>query len=137
MILGYFDQYGRPYVEGRLIIERLEVDGFVHFLVDTGADLTSLHPGDGDRLGCRFDLLGTPQNFGGIGGNQDYYLEDGATIIFSGDGVMYTFQDITIGIAKPAPDNRNLPSLLGNDLLGLLRMDYHRSAGLLRLYHSV
>ena len=73
---------------------------------------------------------------GGVGGEQDYYPEDGATIIFYGEDIVYTFTDIRVNIAKPAPSNRNLPSLLGNDVLGLLRMDYHRSAGLLRLYHS-
>ena len=136
MIHGYFDEYGRPYVEGRLIIERLEVDGTVHFLVDTGADSTVLHPRDGVRLNCRFDLLGGPRSMGGIGGRQDYYPEDGATIVFYGEDTTYTFTDVRINIAKPSPEDRNLPSLLGNDVLGLLRMDYHRRAGLLRLYHS-
>ncbi len=50
--------------------------------------------------------------------------------------MVYRFTDIRMNIAKPALGNRNLPSLVGNDVLGLLRMDYHRSAGLLRLYHS-
>ena len=136
MIHGYFDEYGRPYVEGRLIIERLGIDGQVQFLVDTGADSTALHPWDGQELGCRYDLLVSPRSMGGVGGRQDYYPEDGATIVFYGEGVEYTFTDIRISIARPAPENRSLPSLLGNDVLGLLRMDYHRRAGLLRLYHS-
>ena len=66
MIHGYFDQYGRPYVEGRLIIERLGIDGRVHFLVDTGADSTALHSRDGERLNCRFDLLSSPLSMGGV-----------------------------------------------------------------------
>lgn len=136
MIHGYFDQYGRPYVEGRLTIERLGIHGRVQFLVDTGADSTALHPHDGEVLRCRYDLLVSPRSMGGVGGEQDYYPEDGATIIFYGEDIVYTFTDIRVNIAKPAPSNRNLPSLLGNDVLGLLRMDYHRSAGLLRLYHS-
>ena len=136
MIHGYFDRYGRPYVEGRLIIERLEVDDTVHFLVDTGSDSMALHPHDGEALGCRYDLLVSPRSMGGVGGEQEYYPEDGATIIFYGEDTTYTFADLRISIAKPAPNNRDLPSLLGNDVLGLLRMDYHRRAGLLRLYHS-
>ena len=137
MIHGYFDEYGRPYVEGYLTIERLGIDGRVYFLVDTGADSTALHPWDGERLNCRYDFLVSPPSMGGVGGHQDYYPEDGAIITFYGEGAVYTFTDIRINIAKPAPSNRNLPSLLGNDVLGLLRMDYHRSAGLLRLYHSL
>lgn len=136
MIHGYFDQYGRPYVEGRLIIERLEIDGRVQFLVDTGADSTAVHPHDGEVLGCRYDLLVSPRSMGGVGGEQEYYPEDGAIITFYGEDTVYTFTDIRINIAQPTPSNRNLPSLLGNDVLGLLRMDYHRSAGLLRLYYS-
>ena len=136
MIHGYFDEYGRPYVQGQLIIERLEVDSTVDFLVDTGADSTALHPWDGGRLKCRYDLLVSPRSMGGVGGRQDYYPEDGATIVFYGEDATYTFTDLRIGIARPAPENRNLPSLLGNDVLGFLRMDYHRRAGLLRLYHS-
>lgn len=47
MITGSFDGEGRPYVQGRLIISRFKVDGFIDFLMDTGADTTTLHPDDG------------------------------------------------------------------------------------------
>ena len=50
MIEGYFDRHGRPYLQGRLIIERLQVDGPIEFLVDTGSDGTVLHPKDGQLL---------------------------------------------------------------------------------------
>ena len=80
MIQAYFDQRGRPFIEGRLVIERLEIDGRVQFLVDTGADSTVLHPTDGERLNCRFDLLGSPRSVGGVGGQQDYYPKMGQSL---------------------------------------------------------
>ena len=36
MIVGKFDEHGRPYIEGRLIIPRLNVDRRMTFLLDTG-----------------------------------------------------------------------------------------------------
>ena len=70
MIAGYFDSEGTPWLDGRVIIERLGVDGPVRFLVDTGADSGALHSADGKVLGCRFDLLDEDkvQSVGGIGG---------------------------------------------------------------------
>ncbi len=42
MIIGEFDDRGRPYVEGRVIIPRLNINEIVTFLLDTGADGTCL-----------------------------------------------------------------------------------------------
>ena len=134
MISGYFDEDKRPYIEARLIIQRLAVDGFVQFLVDTGSDSTALHPMDGQRLQCRFDLLGDPYDVTGIGGGGEYYPEGGTTIILAGVEMPYLFENLTIDIAKPGGESDDLPSLLGNDLLEHLRMDYHRSAGQLHFY---
>ena len=57
MITGSFDGEGRPYVQGRLIISRFKVDGFIDFLMDTGADTTTLHPDDGIQLHVPFIRL--------------------------------------------------------------------------------
>ena len=48
MLRGRFGHANkRPYIQGRLFIPRLEVWSDVSFLVDTGADKTSLLPADG------------------------------------------------------------------------------------------
>lgn len=136
MIAGYFDG-DEPFVQGRLIIEHLEVDDFVDFLVDTGAYSTVLHPMDGMRLGCRFDLLSEePETVHGIGGSQDCYPEE-ATVVFADDDGEYAFP-LAIDIVKPAPNSESivneLPSLLGRDFINYRRLLYDRDDDLIRFF---
>ena len=49
-----------------------EVEGRVHFLIDTGADTTILHPDDGIDLRCPFDALANPAEFVGVGSTLRY-----------------------------------------------------------------
>ena len=136
MIIGYFDR-GEPFVQGRLVIERLEVDEYVWFLVDTGADSTVLNPADGELVGCRFDLLrGNPTPVYGIGGNQNCYSEE-ATIVFADDDGQFVFP-VAIDIVLPDPNPEavvnELPSLLGRDFINYRLMHYDYNADLLRFY---
>ena len=131
MIRGYFDQYGRPFVQGRLTVPRLGMDGFVDFLVDTGSDSTVLHPLDGQLLRCNFDLLKDSEVVDGIGGGHDYFPESGAAITLTGERTAYQFSPITIDIAKPGGNVDTLPSILGNDMLQYLKMYYRRRVGTL------
>ena len=137
MIDGYFDPDGRPYLQARLIIPRLEIDDLVDFLVDTGADVTTLHSADAQRVGCRFDRLENRYDVAGIGGLQDYYQET-ASVILPGAGQLYRVSGLEIDVAKPDAAPRSithyLPSLIGNDLLDHLRMDYRRRARTLVFY---
>ena len=122
MISGYFDLYGTPYLEAHLSIERLEVDGYVQFLVDTGADSGALHPADGELLGCRFDLLIEHYPVSGVGESPEYYPEE-AIITFEGNEGSYEFV-VILDIAKPDQSIRELPSLIGRDILNEIRMNY-------------
>ena len=124
-------------MRGRLIIERFAVDDHVDFLVDTGADSTVLHPMDGKRLGCRYDLLqGAPRSVYGIGGSQDCYSEE-ATIVFDDDDGRFAFH-LAIDIILPDPNPEavvnELPSLLGRDFINYRLMHYDYNADLLRFY---
>lgn len=122
MIVGNFSGDGRPFVQGRLVIPRLDIDGYVDFLVDTGADTTCLHPDDGIQLNCPFDRLANPIGFGGIGGTHLYFIEP-AVIIFL-DGNKLRLFNISLSISKPHPDVDGLNSLLGRDILERCRMNY-------------
>lgn len=115
MITGSFDQWRRPYVQGRLVISRLNIDGYIDFLVDTGADTTCFHPGDGKRLGLPFPELRNPSKSEGIGGEQVYYQEQ-VRLIFA-DGRRLRIYVVEVGIAKPDKDSDTLPSILGQDIL--------------------
>ena len=131
MFAGYFTADGRPYVEGRLALPRLRVGGRVHFLLDTGADTTILHPDDGIDLRCPFDALENPAEFVGVGGALLYYMEP--AVVTFGTGLAAEEFGLAISIAKPHPVTDGLDSLLGRDILNRLRMEYDFRRGRLEL----
>ena len=120
MIVGDFDHMGRPYVRGRLILPRFGVDGYVDFLIDTGADSTSIHPMDGERLRIPFERLQERIEFGGIGGSHPYYTEH-AVLLFD-DGTLIRVYSLPVTVAKPSESINKLPSLIGRPLLNNWRM---------------
>ena len=130
MIDGFFEEDGHAYLEGRVHIPRLGVVGTVFFLVDTGADATTLHPHDGRRIGCPFDELVNPIRVGGVGGYETYYDEP-ARISFSGIDGYYEFE-ILLSVGKPSEESDGLESLLGLDILNRMRMDYDFRRGRVR-----
>ena len=128
MILGSFDGDGRPYIQGRLFFPRLRLDAYVDFLVDTGADRTSLHPVDTLMMGVDYSRLRQPSDFSGIGGSAPYSSERG--VLFFADGRLlraYTTQIaiLNLSVVKTAKDIPTIPSVLGRDILsnGWMRYD--------------
>ena len=59
MIIGRFDELGRPFIEGLLTIPRFEIEMKTYFLVDTGTSSTRLNPRDARDLSVPFDHLAT------------------------------------------------------------------------------
>ena len=100
-----------------------EVEGRVHFLIDTGADTTILHLDDGIDLRCPFDALENPAEFVGVGGTLFYYMEP--AVLTFGQGSDAEEFDRPISIAKPYPVTEGLDSLPGRDILNRLAMAYH------------
>ena len=122
MIIGEFDEQGRPYVEGRVIIPRLKVNEIVRFLLDTGADRTCLHPRDTRRARMPFDQLGNRIISRGIGGSSSYFREP--TILAFADKPHTRLYDLELFIAEPHESNEKLPSLLGRDVINHWYMQY-------------
>ena len=110
MIVGGFDGRGSPYVECRVIIPRLQVDERVRFLLDTGADNTSLHPLAARRARIPFSQLGNRANSRGIGGMSSYFREP-ALLVFDDDAQSRIYS-VELRIAEPNESNLGLPSLL-------------------------
>ena len=134
MIAGFFAGNGRPFVQGQFIIPRLISGGPVDFLVDTGARATALHPVDAINFGLPFHLLKNPTTMDGLGGT-GVYFEENAWVILHDDDYLYRFP-ITALIAQPNDDTKPLPSLLGRDVLNLLRMEYDRPDQIIQLFEE-
>ena len=82
MIAGRFgDTTGRPYVSGRLLLPRVGLAANLSFLVDTGADCSTLMPGDGIKMDLDYTDLQNPTAVGGMGGNAACYQEP-AIVLF-------------------------------------------------------
>jgi hypothetical protein len=96
----------------------------VEFLVDTGADATTLHPLDSRPMGIRYSqhFAGVPVGtMYGIGGESGYW-EEMATIQFlHEDLVNWDILTLPIHIAVPTRQNSRLPALLGRDALQFYR----------------
>ena len=126
MIRGSFDR-GRPVVECRLVIPRLSVNHRLMLLVDIGATASCLHPADAIRAGIPFDELGNRLGYPGIGGSSAYFRES-VNLLFE-DGSYLQIYRLDLPIAAPTGSNRDLPSLLGRDVLNRWRMDYDPADG--------
>ena len=124
MLTGRFgDTTQRPYIEGRLILPRLQIGTDITFCVDTGADVTVLMPTDGMRLGVDYARLSGDQESVGIGGISRNFIED-AIVLFTDPGRYLYAYELNLVVCPPAPEILDVPSLLGRDILNRWRMRY-------------
>lgn len=138
-LVGFYrsvaDEPPAPYLKAQVTLPNLGVAGEVDFLIDTGADVTFLHPEDVDNLGIDQGQLtpGALERAAGIGGGSDYYRET-ATLIFqdSAGGELSCELDVFIN-PQPAPALLDAPSLLGRDFLNRCDVRLNRSQTLARL----
>jgi len=131
---GWFEApTGRPYITGRLVFPRLGIDEHVSFCIDTGADMTSLMPGDGRSLGVEYSRLRGRQQTIGVGGRADNYTER-ALLLFTEPRRGIHVYRLGLTIAALSPGILTLPSLLGRDVINRWRIDYHPTKGRLRCH---
>ena len=116
MIVGELDNQRRPYVRCRLFIPRLQIDSEIPFLLDTGAENTSLHLRDAVRTNIPFDLLENKVESVGIGGSSTYFLETVELAFYDADQMTFQCYRVGLLIAEPSEANAGLPSLLGRDV---------------------
>ena len=127
MIRGSFDR-GRPVGECRLVIPRLSVNHRLLLLVDTGAFASCLYPADARRAGIPFDELGNRVGNLGIGGSSAYFRES-ANLSLEDDFYLQIYR-LDLLIPAPTESNRDLPSLLGEDVLNTWCMGYDPADGM-------
>jgi hypothetical protein len=117
------DTSGRPFLEGRLVLPRLNITTDVSFLVDAGADQCVLMPADGIRSGVDYVQLNSDQEIGGVGGTAHMFVEPGL-VVFQEPGEGIHAYQVPILVAPPAPDLEKTPSLLGRAVLDRWCMVY-------------
>ena len=100
----------------------------VSFLVDPGADVTTLVPLDGIRAGIDYSKLTTKQEIGGIGGVTELFVEP-AVAIFAEDATSLHGFVIRVLIVPPSDEMMDVPSLVGRDVLDNWRMTYSPTEG--------
>ena len=124
MITGRFgDTSGRPFIEGRLYLPRLNLSADVSFLLDTGADSSILMPGDANRMGVPFDRLVGDNECGGVGGIV-HCFEERALVVFSEHNVALYAYELSMDIMPNDPQMLDVPSIVGRDILDRWRITY-------------
>ena len=116
MIVGELDDQRRPYVKCRLFIARLRIDAEIHFLLDTGADSTSLHPRDAISVEIPVEHLHNRSLSHGIGGSSAYFNEPAELAFPNASETTFYCYRVNLQIAEPSETNTGLPSLLGRDV---------------------
>jgi hypothetical protein len=121
MVRGRFgDTTTSPYVKASVHLPRLQLRGYVSFLVDTGASGSVLMPADAGKLAVDFHSLIHPMTNQGIGGVSHGFHEH-AVFGFSDRKYVYGF-DVVLEIPIRTTANHHPPSLLGRDVLNRCRV---------------
>ena len=130
MILGRFgNTTGRPYVNGRLLLPRLNLSSNLSFLVDTGADVSTLMPADGLTMGINYQALIDPRIVGGLGGTSNCFAEDALIAFHEPNRNLIQTYEVTIVIPEVQPSIMKMPSIVGRDILDRWRLNYDPSRG--------
>ena len=126
---GHLPLPAMPLIPATITIPRLSVSRTLHLLVDTGADVTSLHLRDAVQM---LGLHGIRQLRGraacqGVGGSAEYFTEPALIVFLHDDGRPQGFQvDLRIAKLASAPEEvalqLRLPSILGRDVISQFRM---------------
>ena len=135
MITGHFDNNGSPHIEGVLVLPGLQVQGSLHFLMDTGAFGSSIMPSDGSDIGIDYSqLTGEEITIHGVSGSIKAVMEQ-ASLFFTEDTGTVRLYRINICIMPNRRTLRGLPSLIGQDILSRWRTGHDPTGD--RLHASV
>ncbi len=83
-----------------------------------------LLPDDGDRMGIDYAKLTGDQESVGIGGLSHNFVERAIVVFSEAKRFLHVYM-INLAITPSDPDMRNMPSLLGRDILDQWRMTYN------------
>jgi hypothetical protein len=109
-----------PNITAVVTLPRLAAVRLMEFLIDTGCDVTTLHPLDTRQMGLNFshDFAGIPMGSTyGIGGSNGYWEEVAEIQFLHSDIKTWDTITLPVHIAEPSAVNSAFPSLLGRDIL--------------------
>jgi len=107
-----------PYVRAILHLPAFNRRIVIQFLIDTGADATTIHPQDSLRLLAPAEIkaLGGAIPFGGAGAGKSHHPSESELIFMRTNGTLEAIA-LRVYIAEPGAHNMRLESLLGRDVL--------------------
>src|SRR5256885_909984 len=98
-------------------LPRLQVQGWVNFVIDTGADATTLHLTDSRNLFTNYDQLTSRRPARGVGQVSSSYAVEQAALVFrdtDGEFALEALDLLYIGLHGAS--SPTAPSLLGRDI---------------------
>ena len=120
MIYGSIQRNDRPMVTGLARLPNSSLERSILFLVDTGAEVTMLHPFDAEQLGLDFAGLGCGQSITGIGGSAKVFNQELRLLFQDADtGAWYEYS-LTVLVAAPTEHNESFPYCAGTGHFALL-----------------
>ncbi len=145
MIKGLLDKSfspPAPVLRAIISLRKLNVEGYIKLLVDTGASSTAILDKDRALLGIDPERIErAPVKIGGIGGLVDTYLARNAELIFKTQNGRYTEtldvlvlkHDLEMMPNETAERILAMPSLLGRDVMRKFKLTYSERENLVIL----
>lgn len=144
-IKGYFPtgiiQLPAPHVQAAIFLPRLNINGFASFMLDTGADNTTLSLIDSERLNINHRRL-RPSSLipvTGFGGEQYCYVESGIVLLRDDDDGTTCYFSLNVHIPRKGKNSvereqqRKIMSVIGRDLISQCEFRVHYQQGIIEL----
>jgi hypothetical protein len=112
-----------PVVGCRLLIRSLAIDREIRFLVDTRAQVTMISSADTERMAIDVSRLDRGPTMDGVGGGLPTHRVSAMLVFRETPRRLYMYR-LSIVIAAPGAMSRDLPSVLGRDILNRWHMTY-------------
>ncbi|MBI4285118.1 MAG: hypothetical protein HY670_04350 [Chloroflexi bacterium] len=134
-----FHMLPAPSVQAALFLPRLNLQGLTSFMIDTGADNTTLSLSDVERINLSYRQIKRSSAVGveGIAGEQLFYQEAALLIFRAEDAKQYVFSIMVHiprrGTSGQAEQQRRLPSILGRDVINQCRLVVSFHEGIVEL----